>query len=117
MDHHELDDLFAAARGRGAVEPSAALLARVMDDAYTLQPAAAVVPAVPAPKRGLWAVLAGAFGGGAALAGIGTAAVAGVWLGFAQPVPLTALPGGLWSETPLDSVELIPSFDTLLTEG
>lgn len=62
-------------------------------------------------------MLTAAFGGGAALAGIGTAAVAGVWLGFAQPVPLTALSGGLWSETPLDTVELIPSFDTLLTEG
>lgn len=50
MDHHELDDLFAAARGRGA-EPSAALLARVMDDAYTLQPAAAVIAAPPAPSE------------------------------------------------------------------
>lgn len=106
MRDSDLDDLLAAARADRPV-PSAALMARVLDDAQRLQPAAAR-PLRRAPARpGLMARLAQAFGGAGALAGMAAAMLAGVWVGLAQPAPLTLLTAALWPAEAL-SVELIP---------
>ena len=107
-----LDALFAAARAAPAPVPDA-LMARVLADAAAEMPRAAVpapaVRVVPAP--GWIAALTGFLGGRSAVAGLAAAGLAGVWIGFAQPVALpfdTGLSAGtvelypadldLWSE-------------------
>ncbi len=106
----DLDALFAAAKSDVA-EPSGALIARVLADAAAHQPKATAraVPVAP----GFWAGLAAIFGGTGALAGIGSAAIAGLVIGFVQPVDLGQISDSLAGVT-LDSVELIPDLDALL---
>jgi len=117
-DRRDLDGLLAAARSH-APQPSADLLARVLADAYALQPAAPVAARrVPRPR---WAGLLALFGGGAGLAGLMTAGVAGLMIGLLQPAPVSAFTGVLLggamtqvlggAAAPLETVELIPSFD------
>lgn len=109
----DLDALFAAAKADVA-EPSQALMARVMADAAEHQPKPTQRQARPsAPVLGFWAGLAAVFGGGGALAGIGSAAIAGLFLGFVQPLDLAVISESLASVT-LDSVELMPGVDALL---
>ena len=116
MTEAGLDDLFAEARAARPV-PSEALMARVMAEALAEQPrgAAVVASAVPqtGPGAGLWARLVWAFGGAGALAGMGTAAAAGLYIGFVQPVGLSGIEEAMLG-TPLETVELIPSVDALL---
>lgn len=111
-----LEDLFAAMREE-RVPPSDALMARVLADALAHQPrpalpVAAEVGAGAAVRPGLWRRLAGLFGGAGALAGMGTAAVAGLFIGFVQPEGLSLL-GDAVLGTPLETVELIPDVDML----
>lgn len=107
-----LDDLFAEARSMTRA-PSEALMARVLSDAMDVQPRVApTVSAPPVRGPGMWMRLAGLFGGAGALAGMGTAAAAGVFIGFVQPVDLSAL-GDAFLGAPLETVELMPSVDTL----
>ncbi len=62
-----------------------------------------------------------AVGGLGAAAGLATAALAGFWIGFAQPQGLSTLAdgltGGLGVTAMVDSVELIPALDPFATEG
>lgn len=110
---HDLDDLFAEARAKPHA-PSEALLARVLTDAMAEQPKSAPPVAVMRARRvGLWTRLAAVFGGTGALAGMGTAAAAGLFIGFVQPVDLSAL-GDAVLGTPLETVELIPNVGTFL---
>ncbi len=109
----DLDDLFAAERDVPVV-PSDGLLARIEADAMRLQPRPAV--RVSPPPRGLWGVMSAIFGGGGALAGMGTATVAGLYLGLAQPASISNLTEALLTGATLESVDLMPSFDTLLIE-
>lgn len=115
----DLDLLFAAA-AEAPLLPSDALMARVLADAMTHQPPGAVPrPAVrPAvvTRQGFWTRLAAAVGGAGVLAGLGSAAMAGVMIGFAEPATLTMVTGGIY-ETTQDAVDLVPSFDPFLTEG
>lgn len=109
----DLNALFAAAKADVA-EPSEALMARVMADAQEHQPKfVRRAVASPTPVIGFWAGLAAIFGGGGALAGIGSAAIAGLFIGFMQPVDLGLINEGFASVT-LDSVELMPGVDALL---
>lgn len=121
-DNRELDALFAEARAAQPAAPSADLLARVLGDAYAAQPPAAPAAPLPAPggrPRGWLAGIGGLFGGGAALAGLVSAGLAGLVIGLMQPAPVSAFTGavtgavtGVWTnETPLETVELIPGFD------
>lgn len=106
MRDSDLDDLLAAARA-DRPEPSAALMARVLDDARRLQPAMPLPPRRAPVRPGLLARLSYAFGGAGALAGMAAAMLAGVWVGVAQPAPFTTLTAALWPAEAL-SVELIP---------
>lgn len=108
---HDLDDLFSNAKA-GALQPSDALMQRVLADADREQPQ--TVARSIAPSAGFWAGLAGLFGGGGVLAGIGSAAVAGVFLGFVQPTSITSL-ADAWA-TNSTALELMPGIDALLTE-
>ena len=112
-DRDDLDDLFAQARASGPV-PSADLMARVLADAMAEQPRPVALRAVlPARRAGVLTRLAGVFGGVGALAGIGSAAAAGLLIGYVQPAGLSG-----WDEallgTPLETVELLPDVDALL---
>lgn len=108
----DLDDLLATAARRPAA-PSEALMERVLADALALQPvAAAFRPATAATRPGLLARLAAVFGGAPALAGLGTAAVFGLALGYYSPAALDYLTG-----SPADAAEFFPGSDFLTTEG
>lgn len=117
MQDRDLDGLLALA-ARDRPTPSPALMDRVLADALALQPQP--VPgwggAAPAPAPGLLARLAALFGGGPVLAGVCSAAIAGVALGYLQPGSLDLLTGGL-AGTGAETLELFPSADFLTNEG
>jgi hypothetical protein len=112
MQDDDLDRLLATA-AQTAPTPSEALMNRVLADALGLQPAA-LTPrqAADAPRPGLWSRLVDALGGPPALAGLGTAAVFGVALGYLSPTTLDYLTG-----TSADVAEFFPDAEFLTTEG
>ena len=108
----DLDDLLARA-ARRPLQPSGALMERVLTDALALQPDAVVFrPAALQPRPGVMARLAAVFGGAPALAGLGTAAVFGLALGYYSPATLDYLTGAS-----ADAAEFFPGSDFLTTEG
>lgn len=109
-----LDDLLRAARDT-APAPSPDFMARVLGDALAQQPAPRGVPVSPPVRLGLWTRIAAALGGAAAVAGIGSAALAGLVIGYVQPESMVSLAGTM-GITAGESLELLPGFDTLLTE-
>ncbi len=114
MTQHDdtLEDLFRAARATPPVADDD-FMARVLNDALAAQPAARRIR--PAPPRSLWTRLAAALGGAVAVAGIGTAAMAGLVIGYVQPEPMLTLAGSFGVQS-VESLELLPGFDALLTE-
>ncbi len=112
MQDDDLDRLLVAAAEQPLV-PSQALMDRVQADAMAVQPQGLVLrPAVLASRPGLLARLVGAIGGGPALAGLGTAAVFGLALGYLSPTTMDYLTGGS-----ADTAEFFPQADFLTTEG
>lgn len=81
-----LDALFAAARAAEPPVPDA-LLARVLADAAQHVPRAAP-RAAPPPARSWLAGVLDMLGGRGAMAGLAAAGMAGVFIGFVQPVDL-----------------------------
>jgi hypothetical protein len=117
MGKDDLDDLFSAVRADGPV-PSGDLVARVLADAAALQPGLAAPLRAVAPRRSLLAAIAAIFGGGPVLAGMGSAAVASLMLGFAQPAPvsgLTAMMGGQ-PTTATAELDVATGIDALISE-
>jgi hypothetical protein len=112
MQDKDLDGLFALA-ARDRPSPSPALIDRVLADALAAQPQPLGLAPVPA-HSGLLARFAAAFGGGPMLAGVFSAAVAGVAMGYLNPASMDMLTGGL---TGTETLELFPSADFLTTEG
>ncbi|MBI1219741.1 MAG: dihydroorotate dehydrogenase [Rhodobacteraceae bacterium] len=119
-----LDAFFEAGQAE-APALSDALLARIVADAAAVQ-AAALQAAKPAPvarrRPGLWHTLSAAIGGRGAVAGLLSATLAGLWLGFSPPAQLAPLTRSisqsvLGDTTTLDGLDLIPAIDTVLTEG
>ena len=110
----DLDDLLAGA-SRASMQPSDALMARVMADAAALQVQARPAVAVPVPRAGWLAGLAALFGGAGSLIGVGSAAVAGLFFGFVQPDGMGAV-ADLWAGSAVDQVDLMPQLDVLLAE-
>lgn len=111
----DLDALFSTAQARPAV-PSDALMRRVMADALAQQAAPRALAAPPPPlPGGVWRGLAAFFGGFGALAGMGSAAAAGLLIGFAQPIGLSDLSAALIGGQ-IESLSLMPSVDDLITE-
>ncbi|WP_428515512.1 hypothetical protein [Roseovarius sp.] len=99
---NEMEAMFAAARTH-APEPDADFLARVLDDAEAVQAGFAeragsgAARLYPAPARGLRGVFA-ALGGWPAVAGLGAAAVTGVWIGVAPPEGLSTAAQSVWDQ-------------------
>lgn len=115
-----LDDLLAEAANLKA-QPSADLMARVMADAARMQPVPQGLARAnpdrgqrPAANSGILATLAAVFGGRGVLAGMATAALAGVYLGAMQPAVFPGLSSLSTQDSSYDTVELIPGLDTLL---
>ncbi|WP_045387508.1 hypothetical protein [Falsirhodobacter sp. alg1] len=108
--HTDLNDLFAEAR-RTPSEPSPDLLARIMADAEDNM--ARPVTAPPAPVRSPWRFLGWLLGVSGASAGMASAAIAGVWVGFSQPDTVSRVTAAYWAVT---SVEVIPTYDFLTDE-
>lgn len=100
----DLDDLLAMA-GNHAPSPSPALLARILTDAEgeqdRRQPHAV-------PRRRWTRFLPLVLGSVGATAGMATAALAGVWIGYAQPETLTTVTSALWAD---QRVDLLPTYD------
>ncbi len=118
MTEDDLDDLFAAARSEPLPAP-VGLMARVISDAEAeLLVGDALGRAQPRVGRqasGLFTYLAGLFGGTGALAGMVTATVAGFWLGFAQPAPMSAMSAALTGTSA--EIDMMPGIDALLDEA
>ena len=117
----ELDQLLA---DLGAVRTDVpdALMARILADAVTVQNNAQSAPArhYPATSRAqasIWARIAATVGGGKVLAGLGSAAVVGVVLGFVQPAPIATLSSTVWGQNIDVSVDLLSIDDDFLAEG
>lgn len=112
MQDDDLDHLLAAA-AKVTPATSEALMQRVLADALALQPQPAALRPAPAPARtGRLTRFLQALGGGPALAGLGTAAVFGVVLGYLSPTTLDYLTGST-----ADAAEFFPDADFLTTEG
>lgn len=110
-----VDDLFAQARA-DQPRPGAALTGRVLADAER-ERAWLNRPPVMAPARLGWlAALGGLFGGGGALAGLVSAALVGVAIGWTAPGSVQAMVPGLGGNETIASIELIPDFGTLLDD-
>ena len=110
----DLDGFFAAARAAGP-EPSEALVARVLADAEAAMPRAAVPTPAAAPRRRRWLAAAAAlFGGGPMAAGLASAVVAGVAIGYAGPVTSDGLAGAVSGG---EEIQLMAASDLFLGEG
>jgi hypothetical protein len=118
MQDTDLESLFAEARA-GRPSPSAGLTARIMADADAVQAGFRTAPVPAKPRR--WADWIAAMGGNGVLAGLATATLAGLWLGFAQPAPVLTLTqtvsDAFAADAGLGAVELIPSLDAFGLEG
>lgn len=123
----ELEAFFEALKTESTEAPPA-LLARVLEDAYAEQAsreAGRSAAAAPGPDTGsrstLGGILAGlrdAIGGWPALAGLATATLAGVWIGYAPPASLDGLTASLFDiETSLGLDSSLPEYGFLLNDG
>lgn len=107
-----LDRIFAEAASQ-RVAPSSGLVSRILADADAMQPGPQIWRAAAPAPRGWVATLADWFGGSGSLVGMSAAAVAGLYLGVAQPASILALTDLVTGTATVDSLELLPS-DTAL---
>lgn len=120
MRDKDLDDLLGlAARDRPL--PAADLIDRVLAEGLALQPQPVPLAAASPTRQAGWlSRLAAAFGGAPALAGVGSAMVLGLAVGYLDPATLDNLTGGLTgglTGTEAGTLDLFPSADFLTTEG
>ena len=115
-DQDPMDVLFAAARANPPV-PDQAFMARVTADALAAQPAPRALPRqAKSPRVGLWRRWTAALGGALSVAGIGSAAMAGLVIGYVQPDPLLVLTDSVGITLAGETLELLPGLDGLLSE-
>lgn len=124
-----MDDLDTLLRNRaqdtGAPMPVPdALMARILADAAREQPQPAkpALAALAAQRKvsarmTFGQIIADLFGGTGVLAGLATAACAGVYLGLAQPAAISDVTLALLgASSAVDQLDFMPSIDTVLTE-
>ena len=123
MKTEDLEDMFAQAR-TAAPLPTSDLMARVLADALAAQPVdRPILPTVARkpPRQGFWSMVLAGLGGRAGIAGLGTATLAGLWIGFAAPAPLADLSAALGQSSaldlPMERVDLMASYDSFLIGG
>lgn len=110
-----MEALFSAAR-REAPMPTVDLVARMLKDAQTAQPAAPVL-AAPEEPQGLWSLVVQAIGGWPSVAGLATATVAGIWIGVSPPAAVDALAYDYLEGSDSYFTEIVPSYDSFFEEG
>ena len=108
----DLDALFAQAKSQ-PMQPSAGVMARVLADAAAHQTQSA--PPQTRRKPGLFAQIADFFGGVGALAGMASAAMAGLVIGIVQPTSFEVMTGYVAGSALTEQVELLPDVTALLT--
>lgn len=99
-----LKEFFEAGRKDAPMAP-ADLMERVFSDALAEMPA----PASP-PRAGLLARFSEAVGGWPSMAGLATATVAGLWIGYAQPVGLEVFSGAEETVAAFELGDLLPGY-------
>jgi len=115
----ELDALLAAA----ADAPKSAdprLLARIIADADQIadQREKPMAGAAKAPRPGFLAGLFSGIGGWSAMAGLTTATLAGIWIGYASPDSLSGITQALISrEIGYDLGDYMPAITDIFEEG
>ena len=98
--------------------PSEELMARVMADADAVLAERSAGPAQEVARKGWLGAALNGIGGWPAVAGLATATVAGIWIGFAQPGSLGGVADGLLATgSAYDPGDFMPGFDSLLAEG
>lgn len=108
-----LECLFSEAR-EATPQPSEALMARILADAERQRS----MTAASEPHGGLFRRLAATVGGWPSLAGMATAALAGVWIGYVSPGQLGGLATEFWPGADgYDLVDMVPPMDEFLAEG
>lgn len=118
-----LDGFFAAGKAQ-TPEPSEALMAAIMADAMAVADTFDAQSAPVRPGRlGLWATLLAVLGGWPAVAGMATAAVAGVWMGVTPPQGVSDWAGGVLlpaqasslttEESDFDLDEFVPGYGVM----
>lgn len=111
-----LDDLFETAR-QNPIHPSDAFLARILADAEAEQPLRAARPVPTRRRAGPWSRLVASLGGAVAVAGLGSAAMAGLAIGYVQPAAVFGLADSYgMAALAGDSIDLLPGYASLLTE-
>lgn len=116
-----MDDLEHLLRKRAVPVPVPDdLMARILADAAREQPreqprapAQAQRPAAPQPLS-LWQIVSDLFGGSGVLAGLATAACAGIYLGAAQPAAISTLALAWSGSSAVDELDFMPSIDSVL---
>jgi len=118
MQDKDLDGLLSLA-ARQPAQPTDALMNRVLADALALQPKTMAAARRPEPpQKGLFGRLAAVFGGASVMAGVFSAALAGVAFGYLDPATTDILTGGLSGGLAgTEALDLFPAADFLLTEG
>lgn len=110
-----IDDLFALARDTPP-PPSGDFMARILADATAEQDRLNSVRPTPPKPASLWQSLVAALGGIGAVAGVGSAAVAGLVIGYVQPDAFFTLADSYGiSASASDSLDLLPGYDSLLS--
>ncbi len=115
----DLDDLLSGAT-QTVVAPSDDLMARIQADADGVldEQQAAQSAALSKPRPGIFAGLFASLGGWPAMAGLTTATVAGIWIGYASPDALTVFTEDyITIGTNYGVDDFMPSFDNILDEG
>lgn len=107
-----LEALFADVRDAAEPPVPDALMARVLADAQRLQPVM-TAPVRHRTRGGWWRALFGAPGSPGTAAGLVAAGLAGVWIGFVQPLDLSS---GLLGAASAETLDLYPADLDTLTE-
>jgi hypothetical protein len=89
--HHDNDglDVFFDAARKTAPTPDAAFMARILDDAMSVQAELALAKAPVRKREGFVAQLLRGVGGWPALTGLAAATVTGVWIGVNPPAAVS----------------------------
>lgn len=113
-------DALLAELAADRTEPSSALLARVMEDAETVQESFLAAPVPPKPvSLGFGARIMALIGGVPGAASLASAIVAGVWLGYSPPAAIDGLATSFLGPEDLLAVDVddFVSLDAFLLDG
>lgn len=123
QDSDGLEAFFDAAR-KTAPAPDTAFMARILEDALSVQAEAAAITPPAAKRGGIISQILRGIGGWPALTGLAAATVAGVWIGVNPPAAvsdqLASLIGTSSATTDADSdwlLDPLTEYDIAMTGG